>query len=303
MKLLRPLAAIGAFLSLLIPETAYMAIIQVPTTVYGTDSGSPCILANLFCGRGGASGLAYYMETTLFGGMQILFLALAIAMFAQYGVRLALESSDESTISETKNAYTYAVFGAVIVTIASFIVRAVGQPDAILGVGNNAGVLVNTGAVRAGLGSIELFIRVMVSTAVGAVIAYQGIRLIILQGKDAEVDEQKKHFLHALIGVAIILLANVVVNSFVPGVGGSSELAVQIVGIANFLMVIIGGLAVLSFIVAGILLILSTDEGLKDRAKKIIFTTIITMVIVLCTYTIVNFIIGINPTGFSVFPT
>lgn len=299
MKFIKPFAAITAFLSLFMPETASMAIIQVPTNV-GTN---PCILGSLFCPGGGVSELARYIETTLFGGMQILFTALAIAMFAQYGIRLALESSDESTISEVKSAYKYAVVGAVIVTVASFIVRAVGQPDAVLGVGSNAAVLVNAGVVTDGLGEIELFLRIMVATAVGAVIAYQGIRLIILQGNESEVEEQKKHFLHALIGVAIILLANVVVSSFIPGNNGSAELAVQIVGITNFLLVIIGGLAVLSFIVAGILLILSTDEGLKDRAKKIIFTTIITMIIVLCTYTIVNFIIGLNPTGFSVFPT
>lgn len=301
MKLLRPLSFLGALAGLLMPNIASMAPIQVPTTVFWVsnlgDSASPCIIPALFCPGGGVTVLAAYIQTTLFGGMQILFVALAIAMFAQYGIRLALESSDESTVSEVKNAYTYAIAGAVIVTVTSFIVRAVGQ-------GNAPGVLVNTDAVAEGLWSIELFIRVMVSTAVGAVIVYQGIRLIILQGQESEVEEQKKHFLHALIGVAIILLANVVVSSFLPDSNGSFELAVQIVGISNFLMAIIGGLAVLSFVAAGIMLVVSTDEALKDRAKKIIFTTIIALVIVLCSYTIVNFIMDLNrPALFTTFGT
>jgi hypothetical protein len=240
---------------------------------------------------------------TLFIGAQIVFLLAAMIMFTIYGVRLMMESSDDSTVSEVKSAYTYGIAGAGIVSLAGIIVTAVGQNAA-----NNSGGLVQTALVNTtiagpGPGSIVYYIRTIVGAAVAAVVVYQGIRLIILQGEESELEAQKKRFFHTLIGVAVITLASTIVSDFVPTVGGgtgnSGDLALQMVGIANFLMVIIGGLAVLAFIIGGLLLVISTDEALKDRAKKAMFTAVIGLIIVLCTYTIIYFIIDIHSAGFT----
>ncbi len=280
-------------LTLALPETAWMAILPVDTSVGST----PCIIPSLYCPGGGAQGAAAYIETTLFGGARLVFLGAAIVLFAYYGVRLMAESAEESTINEVKSAYTYGIAGAAIVTLASMIVQAVGQPFGTLSA-NNSSNLVNATLVGSTLGVVVSFTRTLVGTALTGVVVFQGIRLILLQGQDSEIEQQKKRFLHTLIGVAIITLATTLVSDFLPG-NGSSDLAIQMIGIANFLMVLIGGLAVLSFIVAGIFLVVSTDEGLKDRAKKTLFGTVICMIVVLCTYTIVNFIIGLNTLGLA----
>src|SRR5690606_33535568 len=104
--------------------------------------------------------------------------------------------------------------------------------------------------------------------------------------------QQKKRFFHGLIGVAIVLLADVTVDYFRPG-ARSIGLAGEIGGIVEFLLTIIGALAVLGFIVAGFMLVVSTDESLKDRAKKAIFATVVTMIIVLASSLIVRFVIGL----------
>lgn len=297
MRFLRPLSALAACAALLFPQTGFLAIIGVDTSV---QASNVCLIGALFCPSGGVLGAAVYVETVLFGGAQLVFLAAAIILFAQYGVRLMMESSDESTISEVKSAYTYGIAGCAIVTLATMIVQAVGQPFGTYGVDNSA-VLVNPGQVGSTLGVMESFIRIMVGTALTGVVVYQGMRLIILQGQDSEMEKQKQRFFHTLIGVAIITLASALVTDFLPEGSGSSDLAAQMIGIANFLLVLIGGLAVLSFIVAGLMLVVSTDEGLKDKAKNIIFGTVICIIVVLTTYTIVNFIMDLNRENFGTF--
>lgn len=298
---IHPLALLTGLIGLLVPSIGFMAVEPVGTSV---NLGNVCFIPGLYCPGGGIQTAAIYMETTLFNGARLIFLAAAILLFVQYGIRLMMESGDESTISEVKSAYTYGIAGAAIVTLATLIVQAVGQPFGTYGV-DNGGTLVNAGVVAGTLDIVVHFIRVMVGTALTGVVVYQGIRLIILQGQDSEIEKQKQRFFHTLIGVAVITLATTVVSDFMPagfgGGGGSSDLAVQMIGIANFLIVLISGLSVLAFLAAGFFLVVSTDDGLKDKAKKTMFTTVIGLIVMLTSYTIVNFIIGLNPAGFSLF--
>ncbi len=290
MRLLRLSSLVGGFLSLLLPEIALMAIAPVGTTVGST----PCIISTLPCPGGGVSGFNGYLFATLLPGARIVFLAAAIIMFTVYGVRLILESTDESTVSEVKSAYTYGIAGSAIVSLASIIVQTVGQ------YGSNGQTIVDSSSVNSVLDSIVFFMRVLVGTAVSAVVVYQGVRMIILQGDEGELEKQKTRFFHTLIGVAIITLASAVVADFAPGTG-SNDLALQMIGIGNFLLVIIGGVSVLALIAAGFMLIVSTDEALKDRAKKSIFAAITGIMIVLCVSVIINFVVQLNSSGFIVF--
>jgi hypothetical protein len=292
MRISRLLAAIGGMLVLLNPESAWMQV-QVPTTLGST----PCIISGLnqFCILNGAASFGTLVVNKLFPLAQMVFLAIAMLLFAMYGIRLMLESGEESTISEVKSAYAYGITGAAIVSMATWLVQVVGQPaGAFPGTGLT---LVNTGIVSGDIvPNIVGYIRDILGVAVGGVVVYQAIHLILSQGKDEEMEQQKKRFLHALIGVAAILLANIVVTDFI-GHTGSSDLALQIAGIVNFLLVILGGLCVLAFIVAGVFLVVSTDEELKERAKKTIFATTVAIIVVLCVFAIITFVFGLTGNG------
>ena len=234
------------------------------------------------CGSGGAGGAASFILSNVIPAVQTLFYAVALIFFLQYAVKLLLESHDESTISEVKVAYTYGIVGAVIVSLAGLIVQAVGP-----GTGNS---LINAAPVNEGLGQVIAYMRIMVGVAATVLITFQGIRIILLQGQESELDMQRKRFFHGLIGVAVILLANSLVSAVLPG-SGSSILSDEIAGIANFLTELVGALGVLSFVVAGAMLILSVDEGLKDRAKKAMFTATIAMIVASTAFVIVNYFI------------
>ncbi len=261
--------------------------IAVPTTPLESN---PCGLLppNFPCGDGGAQGLASYIWQPGGGGviaraLQYIFYALAILMFFYYGLRLIFESDEDSTIAEVKSAYGYGVAGALIVSVSGLLVQAVGP-------GFASGTLINEGPITTALSTITLYLRLMVSAAVSAVIVFQGLRLIVFQGDEGEVKQQKTRFFHGLIGVAVVTLGNFIVEGFLPS-GGSPVLITQIVGISNYLLQILGALCVLAFLAAGFMLVISTDDGLKDRAKKTMFTTTIAIIVVLCCFVIVNFVV------------
>ncbi len=279
-RTLRWLASLGG---VLLPRLVWAQGIEI----------NPCFLEGLPCistfGGIGTEGLANFADAIVLTGLRIVFLAMAIAFFFYYAVRLILESSDENTITETKSAYGYAIGGTAIVSLVSYIVGAFNPPSA-----GGITPVIEPSQISEGLGLVILFFRLIVSIAVTTTIVFLGVRLILLQGNESEIEQQKKRFFNGLLGVAIVLIADYIIGAFVPtsfGGSGVESLALQIVGIVNFLLTLFGGLALLGFIVAGLMLVISTDETLRDRAKKAIFTTIIAMAIVLCSYIIVHFMI------------
>lgn len=227
-----------------------------------------------------------YIQVTIFPFAQQIFVAVAILMFLYYGVRLLVEGDEESTVTEVRSAYRYGITGAAIVSLTSLILRSVGQSAV------TRTTLVNTTAASEAMGLVTDYYRYMVAAAVSAIIVYQGVRLIVAQGDDAEIQKQKKGFFFTLVGVSVILLVDALVGSFLPATGGH-PFAIQLVGIANFLLNILGALAVLTFIAAGFFLVISTDDTLKEKAKKTMFTTVVTLVVVLTCRVIITFVINL----------
>ena len=65
-------------------------------------------------------------------------------------------------------------------------------------------------------------------------------------------------------------------------------------GIINFTLTLIGALAVFTIIIAGIMLVLSVDEGLKDRAKKAIVVAVVGLIVALLSYILVRFFVNLG---------
>jgi hypothetical protein len=274
---MRFLRLLGLSALLILPQTMSAA----PINVCGI---MPAL--STWCATGGISSGVLLIETTLMDAAMNIFFGLSLLFFFYYAIRLMLESEDESTIGETKSAYSYAIAGCIIVSMVNYIRNAVG-------VGVASGTLINTAPVLTGVSNIILFIRLIIALCVTGAIVYSGFRLIVLQGQESEMEQQKKRFFYGLLGVAVILLAETIITAFLPP-SGASVLAVQIVGIINFLLTIMGALAVLAFIVAGIMLVFSTTDSLKDRAKKTMFTTVIALILVIVSYVIIKFTIDVT---------
>jgi uncharacterized membrane protein YozB (DUF420 family) len=127
----------------------------------------------------------------------------------------------------------------------------------------------------------------MIAAALTINIGFQGARLIIAQD-DGAAGTARQGILKGVIGLAAVLLAGVMINAFgfdsvtgaataISSLGASAEL----IGIGTFIITIFGVLAVVCIIVAGIFLVISADEQLKDRSKKIIITTAVAILVVM----------------------
>lgn len=255
-----------------------------------------CPLSFLPCGAGGTVGLATYIVLTIFPAMRVLFIGVAVGMFFYYAGTLLIESGEEQKVSEVKGAYQYVITGAALVSLASMIVEATGTNSAaIAGAG---GFIVNATACTI-LDNVITGLRLALATLVTVHITIQGIRLILLQGVESELEKQKKRFLYGLAGVAVLLLANPIVNGVMPtpgcvlGGGGPESLAQEISGVGNFLLTLLGAAFVLSIIVGGALLVVSTDDNIKERAKKTIFGSVVGLIIVLSAFVIVKYFLGL----------
>lgn len=244
-----------------------------------------CPIPFLSCG-GGVAGVQAFYWGSVWPSLKVAFVGIALCCFVYYSIQLMLARSEESTINEAKSAYEMAIFGCAIVMLTAAIVDSFapsGNPDD----------LVRPDPLLLAVNQVIFFMKVVLAGIVIFRITVQGIRLILLEGQSqGETDKQKKQFFNSVFGVAVILLANALVAALYPG-ANSGILAIEIVGMANFLLSLVGGLAVIAMVVAGIMLVVSVDESLKDRAKKIIATTVIAVVVVICSFVLVNFFLAL----------
>ena len=281
------LRAAGLIGGMLVPFSV-VAGVWVPTIT----TPSPCPSSVLGCGSGWSAGLATYVTTQVFPAVQTIFVAVAVFFFMYYGLRLMLENEDESTATEVKSAYGYGITGAAVVSLAGMIVSAVGR-------GNEA-TLINSAPLCTGIDNLVLYFRLAVGAAVAILVTIQGIRLIVLQGEESAMEQAKKSFFHGLLGVAVVILSNLIVRGFLPGIAtgcvasdGSNgrNLADETVGVINFMLTILAALSVVAMIAAGVFLILSSDDSLKDRAKKTIFTTVVALIVASASYSLINYFV------------
>ncbi|MBI3332248.1 hypothetical protein HYZ99_04840 [Candidatus Peregrinibacteria bacterium] len=242
-----------------------------------------CGMGGLACTGGGAGGLAGYVERVFVNALGIGFVGLAGAMFFYYAVQLITGSNDESTVTEAKTAYGHAIAGGAIVSLAGAIVHAFTP-----GVGGPGSVLVNPIPVEIGFANAIEYFRLIIGTALIINTVVQGIRLILAQGDEA-ISAARKRVLFGFIGVAIVLLANALVIAAYPPAGANSDVInSELVGLANFFLTFFGFLCVVTLVVAGLMLVVSVDEGLKDKAKTVAKTAIIALAVIFSAFVIVN---------------
>ena len=236
--------------------------------------------ALLPCGGGGVIGAVVYLTGIIFPAVRLAFIGVAIIMFTIYAGQLLMNPTEETTLKEMKDAYADAVVGAVLVSISTFIVDSFGRSA------NNT--LINPLPVTFAITNIIGYFKLVLGLLISILVTTQGIRLMVLQGQEAEISQQRTRFLYSLMGVAVILMTNSLIAIVQPG-ANSIIASDEIRGMVNFGLVFLAFLAVVSIAVAGIFLIVSVDETLKDTAKKIVFGTVISLILVMSAWSIVNY--------------
>ena len=270
-----------------------MLFLPSSTYAYSIDPWS----VMMFCGivpcsaaGGGAAGLSFYVFNRIVMALEVGIIAAAIICLFIAAIQMVAFSNEENTVTESRTSYIYIITGLAIIGLSHLFVNAFSPGTHIMNdlVGNTGNDLVRVGVIEEGISNIVFYFRSIIAVTLMVNIVIQSFRLITSQGVQEQVDKAKKRFIGGFVGAGIIMLSNVIVTAVLPGFGGSSIIALQIAGIANYVLMILGFLAVLAIVLAGVLLIVSVDEALKEKAKNIIKTSIVALIVVMTSYALVT---------------
>ncbi|MDO8468598.1 MAG: hypothetical protein Q7S29_02465 [Candidatus Peribacter sp.] len=264
-KLFIALSAVGAAL---LPQAALAASNPNPAII------QTCVVPGISCLGG---DLASYINSTILDGARFAFTGLLFGAILYYGIKLLVMPESDSAVTETKQAFEYAIFGTIL----------------MLGAGLIAGSFVTGGVVNpAGLNTVldtvVTFMKALVATALLVNITIQGFNMIMATDEGG-VTKARTKFLHGVYGAAIVLLASPIVNMLYDKNASAGE--IELKGIANYVITIFGLLAVVALIVSGILLVISVDESFKDRAKKLATASLVALIVVISAGALINFFI------------
>ncbi len=223
----------------------------------------------------GAQALASFIDLHIISNGMVIFEGVAVVCVFYFGFRMILEAYKEEAFTNAQNSFIYAAAGFMIIAISQAFVNAFYAQSA----GANPGVL------NDGINSVTSFILTIMSGVMVLMVTIDGIRMIASQGDASERTRILKLIIMHCIGVAISLLAFAIVHAVADNDAGL--LVEEMKGLIIFLLTIMGTLCVVALITAGIFLVISIDESLKDRAKKVVIGTLTVLAFVLVSYTVI----------------
>jgi len=205
------------------------------------------------------------------------FIGILAAILVYYGFRLIMDADNDSTTNEVKAAYGHAIAGSIAVGAAGLLAETFASTS------DTGAVFIIPGPAIGAAQNVILSFKGILYAALVFNLSFQGIRLVMHQD-ESQAEKAKKQFLYGIFGAVVVILADALVSAFV----GRNVLIIsaQTTGIVEFLLTILGALAVLGIFIAGIFLVLSVDESLKDRAKKSILASIVVLAVVILSLTI-----------------
>ncbi len=199
-----------------------------------------------------------------------------VALFIfYYGARLILESQNEGVLTETRKSFLYAITGfailAVMYPLAYTFTRGVTSQNPI-----------NTQLLIPHFDDLRGYIIIVAEGVFVLLLTFHALRLLASMGDESAVEKSRKGIIQNIAGIVLMALADVISAAFLGE--DASGIATELAGIAAFVVTLIGGIATLALIVAGVVLIVSVDESLKERAKRIVSGTLIAIIIALLSY-------------------
>ncbi len=220
----------------------------------------------------GTAQFSLFIRTHIIDQALIAFSGIAAAAIFYYGIRMIVDSYNEKAFTDVTNSFMYVIMGLMVIALAGAFT-------------NSFFNTISPGLLIPGINSIISF---MIRAAEGVftlMVVIAGLRMVTAQGDEGAFDKWKKVLIGNCVGAMIMLIANFIVISI--ATRDASVIVEELVGIGLFMLTIVGFASVLALIIGGILLIISIDESLRDRAKRAIIGTLISLVIVVATYSLI----------------
>ncbi len=223
---------------------------------------------------------------------------IAILYLVIIGIKYILSDGEEEKIKKINTQIAFVIVGLFTVSIAHLLAFVYINPD----INVNPSFLTNENIIsdfEAKLMQVKKFIQIFIGGVALLSILMTGYQLITSQGKEEAIDKEKTVVVHFIFASVLIIAAEILVRGvfFFQG-ANRSELSNQaavigvreIIGLTNTLLTLVASLATFMLILASLYYMLSMgDEERANRAKRIIFASIIGLVICFSAYTLIRF--------------
>ncbi|MBT3349013.1 hypothetical protein HN954_03245 [bacterium] len=221
---------------------------------------------------------------------------IGIIYFLILGLKFIFSQGSDEKISNYKEQFGWIVVGLVVISLAEFIGFQVLDPtqrDIISGTGNNSA----TQNFYEKTKQVVRFFEYIVGGFMLINGLMSGYNLIMHGPKEESVSQEKKFLQSFLVGSIFILMAEVFVRIFSlqDGLTNARYLAItEIAGLVNYMLSFIAIIATIMLIFSSLYYIISFgDEEQMGRAKRILYSNILGVVIAFSAYTIARFLINV----------
>jgi hypothetical protein len=235
----------------------------------------------------------------LVNALKFLLFPLLAGLIVYIGVRIIFSNGNEDEIKKYAGYFVYVLIGVAFIVVAEkvsllFTLGGTDTTSSFLSdseyqlAGNTFGQVLRSFVTFARylLGGIAVFFSVK-----------SGALVIFANGDEAEVTKQKEVFMWGFVGFIVIMASTTLVDNVIFPVDQNtgaiapsvSEGVGLIVSLVNLLLGLLGGIAVISLVAGGVMY--AASAGNTDRsgkAGKIIYGSLIGLIIAYSSYTIVS---------------
>ena len=151
------------------------------------------------------------------------------------------------------------------------------------------------------------FLKYFIGSVAVLFIVRSGIRMIAMGSQEEAMNTDKKNLMYGILGLLLIILADTAVNnvfyqvdvSRYPSVGGLTpginpgQGVKEIIGVTNFVVSIISPIAILMLLAGAVMYMTAAgNEEKQGKAKRLILSTIIGILIIYGAFAIVSTFVG-----------
>jgi len=225
------------------------------------------------------------MINRILGGLAIFFIVLI-------GVKYIMSMGNDEKLSKYKSQLAWLCLGLALISVAEFVGFELLDPSG----GND----ILSGETQSKFQDKAMTVVRFFEYAAGAFILVNSILAgyhLIMSGEKEETISQEKKFLQSLLmGSGMILMAEVIVRilSFQDSPARTTEILVtEVAGIINYALSFIAILAMSTLVLASLYYVISFgDEDQTTRAKRMIKTSLIGVLISSASYVLIRFLIN-----------
>lgn len=283
-------------------DSVFAASLSIPGKDHYVDVPQPdmekdtiTVLKEGLFGDGSAVGLI--------GIFKYIIAAIAILMIIVSGLRLVIAQGDEESITKNKKALFIGIIGLVIISMSSEI-------GSVLEFNAKGGPLGDPNKTLARVVKFDKSVKIVITFikyTIGSVAVLMAIKsglVMITQGNSEEdMTKEKKKLGFSAGGLVLIVLADTLIKKVFykidttayPGIEGVKPgldpyAGVQeIVGITNFVVAFISPVAVLIFIIGGVMYLTAGDDEEKTtKARRMMIAAAIGIIIIYGAFAIVT---------------